>query len=82
MTLNESQSLGELDNREELEQQSKRQIEEQTQAFLQGGYPQVEAPALKIKMRECAPGLLFQKDWPEYLPIVNEGGQCDGGRYD
>ena len=58
--LETSRSLGEIDNRDKLDQQLNQQIMDQ--AFHQDEIEQVEAPALMLKMRQCAPGLLLQMD--------------------
>ena len=68
-------SLGERDTKEELNQQAALDIQENAEAFVQGGFQQpVNPPSHNFRMHQCAPGLLPVSDWPSHLPIFDSNG--------
>ena len=75
--------LGERDTQEELNQQAALDIQENAEAFVQGGFQQpVNPPSHKFRMHQCAPGLLPVSDWPSHLPSFANNGEYDDEKYD
>ena len=78
----DEQTLGEVDTRDDLDRELEEQIQENSDAFNQGGLPQTQATPPVFRMNQCAPGFLLPRDWPSFLPIKDEQGNYDKAKYE